>query len=486
MRSGELVAGRYRLDDHIDGGGMGDVWRGHDTRLDRTVAIKLLHSGLSGNERFRTRFHHEARSVAALQAPGIVSLYDYGEDDTSDGSVSYLIMELVKGRSLAKILRERGRLSPGETLRITASAAEALHAAHNAGIVHRDIKPANMLVDDDGNVKLVDFGIARAKGEAGLTETGMVMGTVAYSAPEQLHDTDLTGAADIYSLGIVAYECLDGQPPFASENPGAVITGHLHQQPPPLPNDVPEPVVQIVERALAKNPANRWRSAAELAQVCRDVASGNATTALLGAPPPPAPTQPMAATRPAPPPPPRPLPPEPDDFDDDRDKRSKAPLILAVVVLLLGVGVILAVLQPWGSDDADDAAEQNSPEPSEPADDDDEDDADEGDDAGQDDGDQGGGQDPGDDDQPEEPTDPDTAQIPDVDGVEVNEAYGILANEGFTNINMEWDGTGGDDPNVCTVYDQVPSAGHEAGFDDEITLRALGGPDRDDCDYYGP
>ncbi|MGH8793760.1 MAG: serine/threonine-protein kinase, partial [Stackebrandtia sp.] len=242
MRPGDMVAGRYRIDDHLDGGGMGDVYRGHDTRLDRVVAIKLLHSGLSGNARFRTRFQQEARAVAALQTPGIVSLYDYGEDETPEGTVSYLIMELVKGQSLSSILREQGALHHDDTMKIVASAAEALHAAHEAGIIHRDVKPANMLIDDNGNAKLVDFGIARAKGEAGLTETGMVMGTVAYTSPEQLQDSNLTGLADVYSLGVVAYECLAGQPPFSSSNTGAAITGHLHKDPPPLPPHVPLPV----------------------------------------------------------------------------------------------------------------------------------------------------------------------------------------------------------------------------------------------------
>nr|BFF26061.1 hypothetical protein GCM10025732_40260 [Glycomyces mayteni] len=183
MEPGNLIAGRYRLEQRLAAGGMGEVWRGTDTRLNRVVAVKLLHSGLSGNDRFRARFHQEAQAVAQLQSPGIVALYDYGEEHAPEGLVSYLVMELVRGKALDNVLRERRRLSPNETLKIMASAAEALDVAHQAHIIHRDIKPGNLLVDTDGSVKIVDFGIAAAKGGAGLTETGTVMGTLAYASP---------------------------------------------------------------------------------------------------------------------------------------------------------------------------------------------------------------------------------------------------------------------------------------------------------------
>jgi serine/threonine protein kinase len=281
VEPGNLIAGRYRLEQRLAAGGMGEVWRGTDTRLNRVVAVKLLHSGLSGNDRFRARFHQEAQAVAQLQSPGIVALYDYGEEHAPEGLVSYLIMELVRGQALDNVLRQRRRLSPNETLKIMASAAEALDVAHQAHIIHRDIKPGNLLVDPDGSVKIVDFGIAAAKGGAGLTETGTVMGTLAYASPEQLQGSQLTGATDVYSLGIVGYEALAGRPPFAGNEPTAAIAGHLTGTPAPLPPDIPPPVANIIMRCLAKDPRQRFSSAAELAQVCRAGGMGGGTTAIL-------------------------------------------------------------------------------------------------------------------------------------------------------------------------------------------------------------
>ncbi|HEY1093482.1 MAG TPA: serine/threonine-protein kinase [Glycomyces sp.] len=271
MQSGTLVAGRYRLDERIAAGGMGEVWKGTDTRLGRAVAIKILHAGLSSNDKFRTRFQLEARAVAALQSPGIVALYDYGEETNDDGEVSYLIMELVRGRSLAEILRDRGPLPPAEVMQIVAAAADALETAHRHDIIHRDIKPANLLVDEEtGAAKIVDFGISAARGASGLTETGTVMGTLAYASPEQLNGAELTGASDLYSLGIVAYEMLMGRPPFVSDTPVAVMNGHMTQAPPPLSRDIPAGVAQVVLQALQKDPRARYTSAAEMARSARE------------------------------------------------------------------------------------------------------------------------------------------------------------------------------------------------------------------------
>jgi eukaryotic-like serine/threonine-protein kinase len=271
VQSGTLVAGRYRLDERIAAGGMGEVWKGTDTRLGRAVAIKILHAGLSSNDKFRTRFQLEARAVAALQSPGIVALYDYGEETNDDGEVSYLIMELVRGRSLAEILRDRGPLPPAEVMQIVAAAADALETAHRHDIIHRDIKPANLLVDEEtGAAKIVDFGISAARGASGLTETGTVMGTLAYASPEQLNGAELTGASDLYSLGIVAYEMLMGRPPFVSDTPVAVMNGHMTQAPPPLSRDIPAGVAQVVLQSLQKDPRARYTSAAEMARSARE------------------------------------------------------------------------------------------------------------------------------------------------------------------------------------------------------------------------
>ena len=271
MQSGTLVAGRYRLDERLAAGGMGEVWKGTDTRLQREVAIKILHAGLSNSDKFRARFQLEARAVAALQSPGIVGLYDYGEETGEDGLVSYLIMELVRGRSLAEILRDRGTLPPPEVMQIVATAADALETAHRNDIIHRDIKPANLLVDEEtGATKIVDFGISAARGASGLTETGTVMGTLAYASPEQLNGAELTGASDLYSLGIVAYEALMGRPPFVSDTPVAVMNGHMTQAPPPLSRDIPAGVAQVVLQSLQKDPQARYTSAAEMARSARE------------------------------------------------------------------------------------------------------------------------------------------------------------------------------------------------------------------------
>lgn len=274
VRAGDILGKRYRLDERVDGGAMGDVWRGTDTRLNRQVAVKVLHAALSTTTEFRQRFSAEARAAAALRAPGVVDLYDYGEDHPEDGTViSYLVMEFVPGVALSKVIAEKGRIPPGDTMAMIGKCAKALDAAHQAGIIHRDVKPGNILVLDDGSIKVVDFGIARAHGESGLTATGQVMGTVAYVSPEQLYDEELSGATDLYSLGIVAYECLAGVKPFTGDAPAAVIRAQLQQEPPPLPENIPGEVVAIVMRCLKKEPGDRWSSGAELAEQCRRVAA---------------------------------------------------------------------------------------------------------------------------------------------------------------------------------------------------------------------
>ena len=207
-----LLAGRYRLTDRIATGGMGEVWRAEDNLLNRNVAVKLLPTGRAGDEAFLARFRAEARYAASLSHPGIARVYDYGESSEFGGA--YLVMELVEGDPLSAILANAGRLSPDVTLDIVSQSARALEAAHEAGIVHRDIKPGNLLVTADGTTKITDFGIATAVAAAQashLTETGMVMGTAMYVSPEQATGSPVTAASDIYSLGVVAYECLAGR-----------------------------------------------------------------------------------------------------------------------------------------------------------------------------------------------------------------------------------------------------------------------------------
>ncbi|HZE40255.1 MAG TPA: serine/threonine-protein kinase [Stackebrandtia sp.] len=464
MRAQELVAGRYRLEDRIAGGGMGEVWRGFDTRLNRDVAIKLLHANLSGNATFRARFQNEAQAVAKLQAPGIVGLYDYGEENAPEGVVSYLVMELVRGKSLADIIAERGRLGPADTLRIIATAASGLHAAHRAGIIHRDVKPANMLVDGEGNVKLVDFGIARAKGDAGMTETGMVMGTVAYTSPEQLCGHELTPASDVYSLGVVAYECLSGRPPFSAENPGTAINGHLNQTPPPLPQDVPQPVVDVVFKALAKNPENRWATAQDFARACRDVAAGNAPTALMSAAG--ATTRVMSPTQPtariASPPPRRPIPPEREPYDEPPEKQGgmKWLVVLTVVVLIAAVTIALVVLKPWqpgtnlGDDNSTHATQAKSSKEDSSSSEEETDTQDDTTSDAQS--------------SEQHSSAPETVLMPDEKNAMIADALADLDSKGFTNVVPQPSQSGAG--TACAVFEQTPQAGAEVSADTEIDL----------------
>ena len=257
-----LLAGRYRLTDRIAAGGMGEVWRGEDVLLNRAVAVKLLPTGRAGDESFLARFRAEARYAASLSHPGIARVYDYGESAEFGGA--YLIMELVQGEPLSAILARAGRLSPDATLDITGQAARALDAAHQTGIVHRDIKPGNLLVAGGGTTKITDFGIAtavRAAQASHLTETGMVMGTAMYVSPEQATGAPVDASSDIYSLGVVAYECLAGHVPFMASEPLAIAYAHKHAPVPALPPDVPQPVADLVYDMLAKTPAGRPVSA---------------------------------------------------------------------------------------------------------------------------------------------------------------------------------------------------------------------------------
>ena len=257
-----LLAGRYRLTDRIAAGGMGEVWRGEDVLLNRAVAVKLLPTGRAGDESFLARFRAEARYAASLSHPGIARVYDYGESAEFGGA--YLIMELVQGEPLSAILARAGRLSPDATLDITGQSARALDAAHQAGIVHRDIKPGNLLVAGGGTTKITDFGIAtavRAAQASHLTETGMVMGTAMYVSPEQATGAPVDASSDIYSLGVVAYECLAGHVPFMASEPLAIAYAHKHAPVPALPPDVPQPVADLVYDMLAKTPAGRPVSA---------------------------------------------------------------------------------------------------------------------------------------------------------------------------------------------------------------------------------
>ena len=257
-----LLADRYRLVERIAVGGMGEVWRAEDTLLGRVVAVKTLKPEYLGDDDFRARFRAEARHAGRLAHPGIASVYDFGEAE----DCAWLVMELVDGEPLSGVLRREGRLSAERTLDVVAQAATALQAAHDGGVVHRDVKPGNLLVRRDGVLKVTDFGIAAATDAVPLTQTGVVVGTAYYLSPEQAAGRSGSPASDVYALGVVAYECLAGARPFPGTNPVAVALAHVRSEPPVLPAAVPSGVRDLVARALAKDPAERFPHAEAMAR----------------------------------------------------------------------------------------------------------------------------------------------------------------------------------------------------------------------------
>src|SRR3954452_2216965 len=270
---GVTLGGRYRLDERIAGGGMGDVWRGTDEVLGRTVAVKILLPALLDEPGFAERFRGEARTMATINHPGVVDVYDYG----SDQQLAFLVMEYVEGDALSRTLSRVGRLTPARTMALVAQAADALQAAHANGIVHRDVKPGNLLVRPNGTLVLTDFGIARSALVGQLTAAGSVLGTASYISPEQAAGSVATAASDVYALGVVAYQCLSGHRPFDGATPIEIAMKHVRETPRPLPADIPPPVRAIVDRALAKDPAARWPTAAAMAAVARQAASSLTT-----------------------------------------------------------------------------------------------------------------------------------------------------------------------------------------------------------------
>jgi serine/threonine-protein kinase len=298
-----LLGDRYRLARRIAVGGMGEVWRAEDTVLHRTVAVKVLKSELTQDATFLERFRTEARTTASVQHSGIANVFDYGEvvRAADDIPIAYLVMEFVDGEPLSAQLARDGRLPAARVLEIVRQAALALAEAHRVGMVHRDVKPGNLLVRrSDGAVKITDFGIARAADAVPLTQNGMVVGTAQYFSPEQAEGRVVGPPSDVYSLGVVAYECLAGRLPFVADSPVTVAMMQIRDVPPPLPPDVPAPVRALVLRTLAKDPRQRFAHGGELADAVRAVQQGRTPY------PPPVPVP-----APGPPGPPMPLGPGP-------------------------------------------------------------------------------------------------------------------------------------------------------------------------------
>src|SRR4051795_13616439 len=238
---------------------MGQVWRARDVLLGRPVAVKLLRSEYTGDPAFLARFRAEATHAAALSHPNIAAVYDYGEvTSEQDGEhLAYLVMELVQGAPLSTLLREEGPLSPEATLSVLRQTAEALAEAHHAGLVHRDVKPGNILVGPDGRVKITDFGIAWSAGSVPLTQAGQVLGTPQYVAPEQVSGQPPSPASDVYSLGLVGYECLTGHAAYRGDNPLTIALKHVQEQPAPLPAQLPTAVRRLMDAAVARDPRKR-------------------------------------------------------------------------------------------------------------------------------------------------------------------------------------------------------------------------------------
>jgi serine/threonine-protein kinase len=262
---------------------MGRVWRARDTLLERPVAVKILRNEFTNDATFRARFRAEAQHTAALHHPNIASVFDYGELETDGECVAYLVMELVEGEALSTLLERERRLDPARTLDVLRQTAAALAAAHEAGVVHRDVKPGNVLVGTNGMVKIADFGIAWSASSVPLTGTGQVVGTAHYLSPEQAEGGRATPASDVYALGTVAYECLAGRRAFDGENSVQIALKQIREEPAPLPGDVPAPIRAVVERAMAKDPAVRYRDGAALREAVEAAAASSPTVPVADA-----------------------------------------------------------------------------------------------------------------------------------------------------------------------------------------------------------
>ncbi|WP_022881881.1 protein kinase domain-containing protein [Gryllotalpicola ginsengisoli] len=278
--AGLTFGGRYELQSRIAIGGMGEVWQATDLVIGRTVAIKILKDEYLGDPAFLERFRTEARHAALVNHEGIANVFDYGEEEGS----AFLVMELVPGEALSSILEREGHLSADKTLDIVAQTAAALQAAHQAGLVHRDIKPGNLLITPEGRVKITDFGIARVADQVPLTATGQVMGTVQYLSPEQASGHPASPATDIYSLGIVAYEAVAGRRPFTGESQVAIAMAQINEAPPELPTSIPEPVRNLIMSCIAKNPADRPATAANLSRAAQALRRGDVAAAAAAVP----------------------------------------------------------------------------------------------------------------------------------------------------------------------------------------------------------
>ena len=351
MTQPRLVGSRYELGELIGYGGMAEVHRGHDSRLNREIAIKVLRADLARDPSFLNRFRREAHSAAGLNHPSIVSVYDTGEDAGPDGTPQpFIVMEFVQGRTLRDILKTEGRLPPRRAMEIVADICAALDFSHRNGIIHRDIKPANVMITPQGAVKVMDFGIARAVADnsATVTQTANVIGTAQYLSPEQARGESVDARSDVYSTGCLLYELITGVPPFQGDSPVAVAYQHVRENP-VLPSarnpDIPRVIDSIVMKSLAKNQLNRYQSAGDMRQdiqraladqpvAAEAVMTDAERTQFIARTPPP----PIALRR--------------DEFPPDEDNHRRTGLIWAAVVvaLLLVIGAAAYAIVFLGKD----------------------------------------------------------------------------------------------------------------------------------------
>src|SRR5215831_15273284 len=342
---GDVFANRYEVERELAKGGMADVFVAYDRQLKRRVAVKVLFPEFARDPSFVERFRREAQNAASLNHANIAAVYDWGQER----GTYYIVMEYVEGRSLRDIIRTDGPLPATAAARISSELADALAFAHRNGVVHRDVKPGNVLITASGQVKLTDFGIAANQFDANqsLTQTGSVMGTATYFSPEQAQGHSVDGRSDVYSLGVVLYEMVTGQPPFVGESPVAVAYKHVREEPPPPSTrapDLPPDLERIILTAMAKDPDARYQTADDLrTDLLRFVRGqppiGGPVAALLADG---APTAAVAPTQAAP------VPAEQDYDSRERRRKRLGAFVAAFIAVGLVAAVIVALLASGG------------------------------------------------------------------------------------------------------------------------------------------
>jgi len=348
-----VIGGRYEVGDMLGRGGMAEVRKGTDTRLGRTVAVKRLRTDLASDATFQARFRREAQSSASLNHPAIVSVYDTGEEMATDGSdvaQPYIVMEYVAGRTLRDIVREGRKILPERALEITSGVLSALDYSHRAGIIHRDIKPGNVMLTPSGDVKVMDFGIARAMSDASstMTATAAVVGTAQYLSPEQARGETVDSRSDVYSAGCLLYELLTGRPPFVGDSPVAVAYQHVREPAAPPSDhdtDLPPEIDAIVMKALAKRLEDRYQSAAAMRGDIERYLAGRPVHATV-------PPAPPTSVIPAVPPSTDTIPGGAVPPDEEEEGRRRTGLYIALGLLVVALIALAAYLLPRMFDNA--------------------------------------------------------------------------------------------------------------------------------------